>query len=159
MKKYIILESIVIFFLILSVSLSCNKSNHCGECFTPPTEFRLEIHDKTDFSDLIYNGFYNKDSIRIYYYENLVKKNIKIDFFNDSVKKSCTIVSNEIGWKSIEGFKDYFLYLSAGETDSLFINAEMKTENCCTFHPYVDADINGTPLLTDSTSYSYYFVK
>ncbi len=95
-------------FAIISMMISCDK---CGECFTPPSGVGLMITDKDDGTDLIFNGTYYADSILIYYYDQNNKKNVEISTILDTLNQRGIVYSRDIAWKSVEGFKNFYLYL------------------------------------------------
>jgi len=153
MNRFIILMSGL---LVLSISACDNKCN--VDCFTPPGELALKITDIDDGADLIYTGVYNADSLAIYYFGNNssgIKRYIILEVQTDSARQSSFIISNDISWKSVEGFKDFYLYLNYQETDTLFYDVVSKTEDCCTYHPIMSFSINGNDVEYDNTDYTY----
>jgi len=147
------LITVIVGLFMLSISSCDNKCNI--DCFTPPGELVLKITAIDDGSDLIYTGVYNADTIAIYYFDANVKRHIEMNVFTDSANQSSAIVSNEISWKSVEGYKDFYLYLNYQETDTLFYDVVSKTEDCCTYHPIMSFCINGNDVEYDNTDYTY----
>jgi hypothetical protein len=138
---------------------SCEILHDCPECFTPPNGIALRILSKNDSIDLISNGTYCTDSIRIYYLNNNAEHEIDLEIYSDTILQVSRLVSHEISWKSLEGNKDCFLYLNHNDSDTIFINVERITENCCTENPLVDFMINGIQPPYDATDYNYVLWK
>jgi hypothetical protein len=137
---------------------SCDRA--CDvECFTPPGPLSLQISDKTTGDDLIYNGVYNADTITIFYFDKNVKTYIDFSVNTDSVQQYAIINSSEIPWKSVEGFKDFYLYLNAEETDTIYFDVISRSEDCCTYHPFIYFGINGNEIVYDATDYWYDYKK
>jgi hypothetical protein len=148
----------LIFGMLILSMISCDK--FCNEeCFTPPGELRLKVTDKADSTDLIYTGLYNVDSIAIFYFDNDVKKFIEMDVITDSANHKSMIASNEISWKSVEGFKDFYLYLDYQDTDTLYLDVVTVNEDCCTFHNFNYFGINGTETEWDTMDSMFDFKK
>ena len=148
----------LIFGLLISSIISCDK--FCNqECFTPPGELRLKITNEAGSTDLIYTGVYDADSIAIFYFDKDVKRFIDVDVFTDSVNQRSIIASNEISWKSVEGFKDFYLYLDYEDTDTIYLDVVTVNEDCCTYHPFIYFGINGTETEFDATDHLYDFKK
>jgi hypothetical protein len=146
--------------LVLSMSACDNKCN--VDCFTPPGELALKITDANDGTDLIYTGVYNADSITIYYFgdnSSSLPRYIIFEVQTDSARQSSFIISSDISWKSVEGFKDFYLYLNHLETDTLFYDVVSNFENCCTYHPLMSFSINGNDVEYDNSDYTYDFKK
>jgi len=148
----------LMFGILTLTIISCTKICNV-DCFTPPGDLRLKITNEADSTDLIFTGVYNADSIAIFYLDNNVKRNIELSIYTDSVNQRSMISSAEIAWKSVEGFKDYFLYLNWEEVDTLYLDVVSATENCCTYHPFIYFGINGTETEFDTTDYMYDFKK
>ena len=150
-------------FLPVSLAIlalfSCEIIHDCPECFTPPGAIVLRILDESDSVDLISNGTYNGDSIRLYYLENNIKHEIDLDVYSDTSFQKSRIVSQEISWKSLEGFKNCYLYLDSNDTDTIFIDVISVFENCCTSHYISDFTINGYQLPYDAVDYNYLLYK
>jgi hypothetical protein len=90
---------------------------------------------------------------------NGVKTDIEFIVFEDTLKERTVIISQEISWKSNEGFKQFYLRLNTQETDTMFLNVVTKTEDCCTFHVVEAFRINGQELYTDHAIFAYVYLK
>lgn len=118
-------QIIIIITLFLTV-VSCDLKDDCGECFTPPRQFNFEFVDKDSGEDLLENGTFNIDDVKIIDEED---KNVLFELvlYNDSF-----IVSvSSIGWE-LEP-KTYTIELS--EDTQVVFNLDMKTasDNCCSY--------------------------
>lgn len=138
---------------------SCEILRDCPECFSPPNGIALRILSKNDSIDLIYNGTYKADSIRLYYINNNIEHEIDFKIYTDSISQVSRLCSYEISWKSLEGYKDCFLFLTNDDLDTIYINVVRVTENCCTENPLLDFMINGIQLSYDATNYDYLLFK
>ncbi len=112
----------ILIVLILFSILSCKDTHECPECFTPPQELGLKITDKTSAEDLIFNGTYKSDEISISYMKNEEETPIEIEIIIDEENERAFILSYEIAWKSLEGFKNYKLRLSPNESHDIYLN-------------------------------------
>jgi hypothetical protein len=158
MKRQLVLPGFIV-FVILSFLTQCDTTKTCPECFTPPEIFRLRLIDKIHSTDLISSGYFNKDSIRMYYFDKNVRKDIEIELHTDSASNKTILYSNEIGWISISGFKEYFLKLDSVDTDTLYVDVVKKVEDCCTFHPYKAFKYNGLAVEMDNLEFDYIIKK
>ncbi len=153
------ISSLIVLTTIL-MACSCQKESPCPDiCFTPPGELRLRIIDKNDSTDLIFNGYYNSDSLSIIYYNHQVAKFVSFEIIDDSVNHKSQITSSEISWISVEGTKNFLLHLNTNEIDTIYLDIETAYENCCTFHPWIGFTINGKELEIDMADHSYCFRK
>ncbi len=131
----------------------------CPACSSPPDSLRLKITDRETSKDLIYTGIYQADSISIYYFDDSEsKKYIDFEIYTDTLQEKTMIESHEIGWKSAEGIKTYYLYLNSVETDTITLNVEERNDDCCTFFEFVNFEINGNKPVED-TDYFYNYLK
>ena len=155
MKKIIIALLTGLLSIIL-IMISCDK---CGECFTPPTGIGISITDHVDSTDFIFNGTYHADSIMIYYYDQNNKKNVEISTISDTLNQTGIVYSRDIAWKSVEGFKNFYLYLNYEDTDTIYLNVVSETKNCCTNHPVKAFTINDEQISNDSDNNCYNLKK
>jgi hypothetical protein len=161
MKKQIVLFGYLGLILIFLTQCE-DRTLHCTEkCFTPPDTFRLRLINKSNYSDLITSGFFNKDSICLYYFNKKVGKNIEIELeiYTDSTNHKTTIYSNEIGWISASGFKDFFLKLNSIDIDTLYLDVVKINANCCIFYPCKTFKYNGQIIQIDKVEYDYKIEK
>jgi len=136
---------------------SCDKCNM--DCFTPPGPLVFEITSIVSGNDLIFTDVYNPDSIAIFYVDENMKRYVDTEIYADSINQASRIYSHDISWKSVEGFKDFYLYLNHQETDTIFFDVITRIENCCTSHPVMSFTINGNKVEYDDNSYVYNYKK
>lgn len=132
----------VLLLIILVAIVGCHKLNNCDyyDCFTPPMPISIIL--MSDSLDIVYTGHYNKDSIRLYYYDADKEIILDLEIFNDSVNKRCRLISSDLTWKSYEGNRYFYLDLGSSDTDTLFVIVESVVEDCCTFHPITNFKYN-----------------
>lgn len=156
--KSIKLKLTLLMLLIAIISGSCSKGSDCDQdCFTPPGPITFRVLN--DSVDLIYNGYYDSDSISLYYIDNEIIVNMEISIFRDTVLEISKIHTNEIGWISLEGNHDFYLRLNSNEIESIYLLVVSTTIDCCTFHPIRDIEINGNQPYFDDASYSFIIQK
>lgn len=158
MKVNITRKSILTTILLFFTALACDIESNCIDviCFTPPEALRLRVIGKQDSTDLIFNGFFDIRFISLYYFNNTGKVTVDTEIQTDTINEISIIYSDEISWKSVEGIKDYFLFLNSIDNDTLYLNVESISENCCRYHPYVDFTINGEEVEFEN---GYYTLK
>lgn len=152
----IVLVALVL--LISMISVSCGKLGGCDEdCFTPPQPISFRVMN--DSTDLIYTGYFNEDSISLYYMDGETQIETDISIYNDTVLEYSRIHSNVISWKSVEGYNDFYLRLNSLNIEEVYLVVELITEDCCTFHPITSIEINSDPPSFDTPSYSFIIQK
>lgn len=153
------LRNIIISFCSIFMLASCLSDNDCPECFTPPESLQLRIIDKNNSQDLLFNGTYQADSIRIVYLTPDGEQSVEYQLYTDSVLQRSLIVSYQISWESAFGFKEFLLHLNSSETDTIYLNVEEKHTECCTYFEWVNFEINGTEPDFDIENYFYVLSK
>ncbi len=146
-----------LFIVILFVCIGCEKMRNCGECFTPPDPISFKIIDSISGNNLISPNGFSSDSLQLYYFSDSLKKNVKFEIYGNEVNRR--IVSNELSWNSISENNYYYLYLSYKDVNTLFVNTEIITENCCTWHELKDFKINGKTIEYDSNEFVFIIEK
>ena len=134
---------------MIPAMFSCNHVKTCPPCFTPPEPLGIRLISKVDSTDLITSGFFHKDSIRMFYYERDVKKDIPLIVHTDSITKKSMIISNDVAWTSASGYKDFYLTLNSKVTDTLYLNVVNKEDDCCAYFEYVSFKYNKQVVQTD----------
>jgi|GEM_PF-1975199 len=148
--------SIAILVIPILIISSCGKCYNY-DCFTPPEPVAMRImHDSID---LIYTEYYCADSVSITYKSNGGIRAIHTEIYSDSLKEISIIVSDEITWKSVEGIRKYYLHLSEKKTDTIYLNVEPVTNDCCTSHPILEFEVNGIEPKYDISTTSYIITK
>ncbi len=146
---------IILGLFVITTMVSCNLVKECPECVTAPEPFILRLISKVDSSDLITSGFFNKDSIRIYYYDKDIKKDIDLKVHTDSITHKSMIFSTDIAWISASGIKDFYLTLNSKITDTLYLNVVPKQGDCCSYYQYISFKYNGQSLQIDNSDGVY----
>jgi len=149
----------LIFFAIIVTLMCCDENVNCPDCSMQSEIFRLKITDYEDSTDLIYNGYFDSDSISIFYNDNGYKNYIQIEIHFDSVLKKSKILSHEISRTSSEGYKEYFLYLNFLDIDTIFFDVEKTPNDCCPFYSLNNFKINNEKIEIDSSDNVFNFKK
>ena len=156
--KYLEIRIIVLLLVTALISVSCGKNINCdNDCFTPPGPITFRVMN--DSIDLLYTGYYDEDSITLYYMDGDSKIDTEISIFNDTVLEIGIIHSNVITWKSVEGYRDFYLRLNSTEIDEIYLVVQSLTQDCCTFHPIMDIEINGDQPAFNTLSNSFIIEK
>tara|TARA_B110000879_G_C10714350_1_gene334127 strand:- start:20 stop:466 length:447 start_codon:yes stop_codon:yes gene_type:complete len=140
----------IVLILVTLFLLSCNNTEDCGACFTPPQSFLFEIVDKASGENLFTNGTYNSQEIEII---NSLNDNSPIEFEFISEDNINLIRTNSIGW-STEIFNLKF-YISNQYLFDFYVDAERKSEDCCNFTQYNEITITEAEFELDSQSGIY----
>ncbi|MHC1705623.1 MAG: hypothetical protein AB9846_17110 [Tenuifilaceae bacterium] len=154
-KRAIIILTLISFILI--VIQSCEFFKECDECFTPPQPIFMKIIDGNE-NNLLTAGIYSKDSLKLYYFDGTQKKSVVFITTTNSQKPDI-IVSSDMAWFSINLKTDFFLYLNKFDTDTLTLEIEQKSDDCCTSHPIKSFTINGKTATMSSSDYIFMIKK
>jgi hypothetical protein len=135
MKVKTLPEVLLLFVLTMPFILACEDD--CAEiaCFTPPMNFDLELVDKDSNENLFENESFNAIDISVVNVNNNVP--IAFDFINENNLNLIQI--SGIGWET----ELITALISVGETQiaNLVVDAERKSENCCSFTEYNEISI------------------
>lgn len=154
--KYFLKQFALMVVLIISLS-SCNLFPRCADCFSPPNGLALMVLDEHTNENLIRKGIYDPDSIRFYYIENQKQKDLEFDVYNnDSIGR---IYSNEIGFISSGSIKTFYLRLNFETIDTIYMDTEIISEDCCTWHALRELKINGEQPDFSSEDYAWIIYK
>lgn len=154
MRKQVVNLVIVGTLIILNLS-NCTFP----KCSSGPESLQLRIISKTDSTDLLTSGYYKNDSISMYYLDKSVRKNVVIQIGKDPVTNKTIINSNDITSKSLEGFKDFYVYLNYKDIDTLFLDIASKEDGHCTSNPVNSFKYNGQVIQLDNKEYLYIIKK
>ena len=158
--RVLIINGLILFvFLVTLISCNYDEEANCPDCSMQPEIFRLKITDSKDSTDLIYKGYFDSDSVSIFYNNNGNKNYIEIEIQFDSVFKKSKILSQEISQKSSEGYKEYFLYLNFLNIDTIFFDAEKSPNDCCPFYSLIDFKINNIKIEIDTSDNIFNYKK
>ena len=139
-----------IFIIITVFLLSCNKTEDCGDCFTPPQPFLFEITDKVSGENLFTNGTYNYEEIEII---NSLNDNSPIEFKFITEDNVNLIQINSIGWSTV--IVNLKFYVSNQYIFDFYVDAERKSEDCCNFTQYNEIIITESEFELNSQSGIY----
>jgi hypothetical protein len=86
---------------------------------------------------------------------------VPFQVITDSVNKKSVISSSDIGWKSAEGFKNYYIRLNYLDTDTLYLDvAKISVSGKkCTSYQYNSFRYNGQEIELDAKEYNYLIKK
>jgi len=145
----------LILILALIVLASCNSDNaDCGECNTPPNTFVFNLLDKTTGLNVFESGKYETQDIEI---TNIITdtKIVDFDIVNPDSIGITFIQINSIGWETEK--VNYLIKIVDTEVCNLVVDAERKSEDCCSFTQYNEISIENTEYEFDLYS-GYYTV-
>ncbi|HDP74735.1 MAG TPA: hypothetical protein ENN49_02480 [Bacteroidales bacterium] len=153
MKRFVILASIT------TIMLSYSCLNQCDvDCVNPPSPTWLKIVDKTSHQNLIAEGFYHKDSIKIYYFDGETKKYANIFFVGPAGQTD--IIQTNIGiLLPFEQLNTFYLYLNHSDIDTIQVRFVKNSDGCCTAYPLDSIAINGEYAEVDGVDYSFLIKK
>jgi hypothetical protein len=149
--KLISILSIIIFILI-----ECER---CPKCFTMPETIRLRYVSKIDSSDLIAKGFYKIDSIKIYYEENKLLNYIDFQIMPNIDSSKFMLSSLELSLKSSQGIKYFYIKLNEYDFDTLFLDVEKKSGDCCSYYTKNMFKYNGKEIQMNKPEFDYFIKK
>ena len=147
-----------ILLLVLSFSLllsSCGTDDNCGECFTPPLAFAFDLVAEDTGENVFASGEYDQDDVLVF------------DRLNDDEERNFEFITennlNYIVFTDIgEETETVNLQIRLGGNDifTLYVDAERKEDECCTFTEYKEFKIEGSEFETNTQTGVYtIFVK
>ena len=136
---------LVLFTLILQ---SCDH-NGCGECFTPPDRFLLEIVDKTSGENLFTNGTFDPEQIQIT--NTLTNSSAEFTFISEDNINLIQI--NSIGWET--EIVNLEFDISDNCIFDFYVDAERKMGNCCSYTVYNEITIEESEFELDTQTGIY----
>lgn len=121
------MRKVLLLLVVLFFTNSCNLSDDCGDCFSPPRQFNFDLVDATTLENLFSNETFTEDSLNVY--DELGEEvTFELVFYNDSYILSL----NEIGWE-LEP-KIYTIELSSEISVIFELDMNQVTSNCCTYY-------------------------
>lgn len=144
MKKIGLL--LVLFTLLFQ---NCNHDD-CGACFTPAQSFSFEILDKVSGENLFTNGTY--DAVNIKITDNL-NNNEPIGFKFIAENNINLIDISSIGWKT--EIVDLNISISNTSIFDFYVDAERKTDDCCSYTEYNAITVSNSEFELDTTTGIY----
>lgn len=128
-----ILKLLFISFLFFQ---SCDEENCNQTCFTPPSPFGFELLDKTSGENLFTNGTYEQSQIEVMNLNGA--ENIPFTFINENDLN--IIQFSSIGWET--GVTNFSLSVGSENIFEMYVDAERKDEECCSFTVYNEVRID-----------------
>jgi len=154
MKKQIVNHVLSGIFIMLTLH-ACTFP----KCSSGPETLRLKILSKIDSTDLMTSGYYKMDTISIYYLDKNVRKDVTIQIEKDEITNKTLLNSNDITSKSLEGFKDFYVYLNYKDQDTIFLDVVSKEDGHCTSNPINSFKYNNQVIQLDNKEYLYKILK
>lgn len=157
MKSLPILLFILLIAIILVIPSGCDQ---CGgkDCSNIPESLRLRYISSADSTDLLNSGYYHQDSISLYYNDAGVKQNVAIQFMATGASK-VVIQSLDIAWKSIDGIKTFYIALNKHDIDTIYLDVNKVSEDCCTGFPRKTFKYNGQVMALDYKEHVFIIKK
>ncbi|MCK0125763.1 hypothetical protein MWU76_15335 [Gelidibacter sp. F2691] len=143
MKK---LNLALILFAVLFQSCT---TDDCGDCFTPPENFRFELVVKTSRENVFSNGTFDPNQIKI----TNIANNRPAEFKFISENDINLIQINGIGFQT----ETVRLQIDLGNTPvfNFVVDAERKKEDCCSFTEFKNINITNSDFELDANTGIY----
>lgn len=133
----------ILYTILCATILFPSCLDDCPECFTPPEPFLFELVDQSTGENLITNG--------TFLYENITFKKSGSDQLLEhrliDERNENLILFNAVGWQT-EQVTVQLLH----DEELLFqfdVNAEVISNNCCTFTRFHEVDFGLTNISVD----------
>lgn len=128
----------LLFLLLLFVVQACGKDD-CEDyaCTTPPDPFVFEIVDKATGENLFSNGTFSPEQIAVI--NTIDGREVEFTFVEENGLNLLRV--HGVGWKTETVLSS--IQLDGEEIFTLYVEAEMVSENCCTFTRYHKIEIEG----------------
>lgn len=125
------------FILFAVILLGCNNDD-CGDCFTPPENFRFELVGKTSGENLFTNGTFKPSEIKI----TNTLDNSQTEFTFNSENNINLIQIGGIGFQT----EIVNLKIDVGNSPifNFYVDAERKKGDCCSYTEYNDIKIDNS---------------
>lgn len=154
------MKRLLTYTLLMMIWLqSCNFVDECKDCFNPPNPIFIKVvNDNDTLMNLITNGVFVKDSIKMWYMDNTTKKyvNVQIITFNFSEN----IIQSNATYLTIDGEpKEFYLYLNRDNIDTIKIQVDENYDGCCTSYQLESITFNGTIPVFDPQDYTFLLKK
>lgn len=148
--RFRIVENIKFLLILLGIGFqSC--TNDCDKlCFTPPQSFLFELIDKSSGENLFTNGTFNPQEILII---NDLNTDSTVEFTFISENELNLIQIGVIGWKS--EIVDLMIEVSGIYAYNFYVDAERKSEDCCSFTEFKEISIKNSYFVLDTETGVY----
>lgn len=140
----------LVFFIFLIAIHGCEDKN-CEEylCTTPPSAFIFELVDKSTGENLFTNGTYDHSEIEVLSSNTDTPQ--EFTFITDNNLNLLSI--NSIGWQSET--ETLLINISNENIFNLYVEAELVSEDCCSFTRYHEIRIENCDFDIEPTT-GYY---
>ncbi len=132
MKK---IAGVLVLFTALILN-SCSVDNCDVDCNSGPLSLSFELLDKTTGENLFTNGTFNQDDIKVLDLDNN-NSGVSYDFISEDNLN--IIILGPFGWE--KEIANYNLKVNDLNIFTLNLDAEQKTEDCCSFVQLNDLQI------------------
>ena len=123
---------LVMFLIPIFAFQGCNMLDECDDCYSPPLPIWIKVVNANDtLQNLITEGVYIGDSIKMWYEENSVKKYVDIRIVNFNFSENI-IQSNATLYTNSGEPKDFYLYFNSSDTDTVTIRVDEHYDGFCT---------------------------
>ncbi|MDW5287409.1 hypothetical protein [Formosa sp. PL04] len=140
-----------LFFILICITLALQScDDNCGDCFTPPTSFIFELLDETSGENVFTNGTYNPENITI---TNTLDEDSKVEFTFIEEDNLNLINIYSVGWKT--EIVNLEIKIENQIIFNLYVAAERKSENCCSFTTFNEITIENANHTLDNKSGVY----
>lgn len=140
----------LILILLIVIFQSCKNDDNCDkDCFTPPTNFAFEIVDKISHENLFTNGTFEADQIQIT--NTLNDTPVEFKFISENDLNLIEIGS--IGWQT--EVVDLKIDIADTTIFDFYVDAERRTEDCCSYTEYKELTISGSEFELDNQTGIY----
>ncbi|MEM8928854.1 MAG: hypothetical protein AAGC45_11665 [Bacteroidota bacterium] len=135
----------------LIVLLFCGCSEDCSDiaCFTPPRSFQFEIIDKVSRDNVFTNATYSREDIEVT--DSRSGSAVEYTFVSDNEINLIEIFS--IGWET--EVVNFHIALAEKTVFQLFVDAERRSEDCCSFTEYNAIELSGVEYELDNETGVY----
>lgn len=153
------MKKLLFLLLVFAGTLQYGCFNRCDvDCVNPPQPLWFKVVDKVNNNNLLSSGVYVKDSIKIFYFEESVKKFVSIQFVGPVGEND--IIQANIGiYQPLGQLNTYYLYLNQFDTDTILVRYVKQSDGCCTSYPLDSIAINGKYVNVDNVDYSFLIQK
>lgn len=128
-------------FLLFAAFLlnSCGVDNCDVDCNSGPLSLNFQLLDKATGENLFTNGTFDKEDIKVLNLDNN-NSNVPFTFYDEN---DINIINlGPFGWGN--NIANYLLKVGEQDIFTLRIDAEEKTENCCSFVQVNKLEIENT---------------
>ncbi len=122
------IKGFILLFMVAFVLDSCNVDNCDVDCNSGPLGLNFELLDKATGENLFTNGTFDPADIEVLDLDN---NNSSVQFTFNSENDINIINLGPFGWET--NIANYLLKVGERDIFTLHVDAEEKTEDCCSF--------------------------